>query len=183
MRHARSSSPWIEGVRPQRPPRTRPRSARCFEASTADIAVCDVRGVEPDAVTVDALAGLLRSPRAVTAARHPAERLGGAPQFVDFMGLEDVVARLEAVGQAEQREDALGVEEERDAFDAIAPASISTTSTTTGGASAGLAAGLYDARTRARRCAVGASRPLAAGPGRQAPGADVLTGPRATGQV
>jgi ABC-type transporter Mla MlaB component len=54
--------------------------------------VCDVRGVEPDAVTIDALARLQ-----LAAARHGRRiRLGHASselrQLVAFMGLEDVLA-------------------------------------------------------------------------------------------
>jgi ABC-type transporter Mla MlaB component len=59
--------------------------------SGASIAVCDVRRVEPDAVTVDALARLQLAAR-----RHGCEvRLlhGSAPlcQLVEFMGLTNVL--------------------------------------------------------------------------------------------
>ena len=57
----------------------------------ADVAVCDVRGVEPDAVTVDALARLQ-----LGAGRNACQvRLRGASDelraLVAFMGLADVL--------------------------------------------------------------------------------------------
>jgi ABC-type transporter Mla MlaB component len=58
----------------------------------ASVALCDVRGVEPDAVTVDALARLQLAAR-----RHGCRvRLRYASdelvELVDFMGLTDVLA-------------------------------------------------------------------------------------------
>ena len=68
------------------------RICALLEASTADLAVCDVRGVEPDAVTVDALARLQLAARRyrcrVTLRNASAELL----DLVAFMGLEDVLA-------------------------------------------------------------------------------------------
>ena len=60
-------------------------------SSGADVALCDVRGVEPDAVTVEALARLQ-----LGALRHGCEvRLRNASdellEIVAFMGLRDVL--------------------------------------------------------------------------------------------
>ena len=60
-------------------------------SSGADVALCDVRGVEPDAVTVEALARLQLGAR-----RHGCEvRLRNASvellELVGFMGLRDVL--------------------------------------------------------------------------------------------
>jgi ABC-type transporter Mla MlaB component len=61
-------------------------------AKTPSVALCDVHGVEPDAVTVDALARLQLAAR-----RYGCRvRLRGASEdlreLVAFMGLEDVLA-------------------------------------------------------------------------------------------
>jgi ABC-type transporter Mla MlaB component len=68
------------------------RVCALLEASTADVAVCDVRGVEPDAVTVDALARLQLAARRhrcrVILRNASAELL----DLVAFVGLEDVLA-------------------------------------------------------------------------------------------
>ena len=63
-----------------------------LHANRPDSAVCDVVGVEPDAVTVDALARLQ-----LAALRHGCRvRLSGASpelrELVHFMGLADVLA-------------------------------------------------------------------------------------------
>lgn len=63
-----------------------------LEKSGADIALCDVRGVEPDAVTVDALARLQLAARRYgcrVRLRHASAELR---EIVAFMGLEDVLA-------------------------------------------------------------------------------------------
>jgi ABC-type transporter Mla MlaB component len=62
-----------------------------LSSSYAEIALCDVAGVEPDAVTVDALARLQLAAR-----RHGCQvRLRDASddllELVDFMGLTDVL--------------------------------------------------------------------------------------------
>jgi ABC-type transporter Mla MlaB component len=67
------------------------RVCALFAASSAEIARCDVRGVEPDAVTVDALARLQLAAR-----RHRCSvRLVNASHelldLVAFMGLADVL--------------------------------------------------------------------------------------------
>jgi len=73
--------------------------------------VCDVGFLAPDARTVDALARFQ-----LTARRHGLElRLrhasGELRELLAFMGLADVL-RVEPGGQAEQREQSAGVEEE-----------------------------------------------------------------------
>ena len=67
------------------------RVCALFERSRAGVAVCDVSGVEPDAVTVDALARLQLAAR-----RHGCQvRLRRASsellELVEFMGLRDVL--------------------------------------------------------------------------------------------
>ena len=67
------------------------RVCALLRESGADIAVCDVRGVEPDAVTVDALARLQLAARRLCCQvrlRNASEELLG---LVDLMGLEDVL--------------------------------------------------------------------------------------------
>jgi ABC-type transporter Mla MlaB component len=60
--------------------------------SSAGLAFCDVRGVEPDAVTVDALARLQLAARGYgcqVRLRYASDEL---TQLVAFMGLDDVLA-------------------------------------------------------------------------------------------
>jgi ABC-type transporter Mla MlaB component len=62
-----------------------------LEGSGAGVALCDVRGVEPDAVTVDALARLQLAARrhgGQVRLRHASEEL---LDLVAFMGLRDVL--------------------------------------------------------------------------------------------
>jgi ABC-type transporter Mla MlaB component len=62
-------------------------------SSRADVALCDVAGVEPDAVTVDALARLQLAARrhaCTVRLRHASDELC---ELVAFMGLDDVLAR------------------------------------------------------------------------------------------
>jgi ABC-type transporter Mla MlaB component len=68
------------------------RVCASLETAAAGVASCDVRGIEPDAVTVDALARL-----ALGARRHGCQvRLRNASpelrQLVAFMGLGEVLA-------------------------------------------------------------------------------------------
>jgi ABC-type transporter Mla MlaB component len=96
-----------------------------LQSSGHDQVVCDVGAVtEPDAGTVEALA------RMQLAARRLGGRLslrGACGELRDLLmlwGLTDVLPcddlPLEAIGHAEKREPAGGVEEERDAADPIA---------------------------------------------------------------
>ena len=66
----------------------------------ASLALCDVAGVEPDAVTVDALARLqlvARRQRCRVILRNASEEL---VDLVAFMGLEDVLTATPRGGQA-----------------------------------------------------------------------------------
>ena len=78
--------------------------------------VCDVRALPPDATAVDALARLQLAVRRIgldIRLRHASSELQG---LIVCCGLDDVL-RIEAGGQAEQREDCLGAEEERELDD------------------------------------------------------------------
>ena len=69
--------------------------------------------LDPDALTIDALARLQLSSRRVgleLRLRHASNEL---QELLAFVGLDEVL-RLEAGGQAEQREQRVGVEEERE---------------------------------------------------------------------
>ena len=78
--------------------------------------ICEVGSLAPDAVTIDAMARL----------QLVARRLGqqvvlrGASsellELLELFGLSDVL-RVEAGGQPEEREERVGVEEEREAHD------------------------------------------------------------------
>jgi ABC-type transporter Mla MlaB component len=62
-------------------------------SSRADVALCDVGGVDPDAVTVDALARLQLAARrhgCTVRLRHASHELR---ELVAFMGLADVLAQ------------------------------------------------------------------------------------------
>jgi ABC-type transporter Mla MlaB component len=76
------------------------RVCALLEASTAEIAVCDVRDIEPDAVTVDALARLQ-----VAARRHRCRVLlrnasAELLDLVEFMGLQDVLGAMPRAAEA-----------------------------------------------------------------------------------
>jgi hypothetical protein len=96
--------------------------ADCLRGDAAGgTVICDVRAVvRPDVVTVEALARLRLTARRhgyalVVDGAHPRLRL-----LADLLGLADLLARdgsLELGGQAEQREEAFGVEEVVDARD------------------------------------------------------------------
>jgi ABC-type transporter Mla MlaB component len=98
------------------------RVCRLLERSGADVALCDVdRLVEPDAVAIDALARLQLSARRIGCRirlRHGSDELH---ELLAFVGLNSVVPtcglRLEPGGQAEEREQLLGAEEERELGD------------------------------------------------------------------
>jgi ABC-type transporter Mla MlaB component len=84
----------------------------------ATIIDCDLSAlVHVDARTVDALARLQLAARR----RGCRMRLRDAPtellDLLELMGLSDVLLRVEPVGQAEQREHGVGVEEERELDD------------------------------------------------------------------
>jgi ABC-type transporter Mla MlaB component len=95
------------------------RLRRALEWSGADVAVFDVGALgDPDGGTVDALARAQLTARRLgcrITLRHAGGRL---QELLDLAGLRDVL-RVEAVGEAEQREQALGVEEEGDPAEPI----------------------------------------------------------------
>ena len=67
------------------------RVCALLDQSGADVALCDVTGVEPDAVTVDALARLQLAARRKSCQvrlRHASDEL---LELVAFMGLRDVL--------------------------------------------------------------------------------------------
>jgi hypothetical protein len=78
--------------------------------------VCDVGALAPDAVAVDTLARLQLTARRLgleIRLRHASKEL---QELLAFVGLDDAL-RVEAGGQAEKREQRLGVEEERELDD------------------------------------------------------------------
>jgi len=75
-----------------------------------------VHALAPNAITLDALARLHLSLRRLgleLCLRNPSSEL---QELITFVGLGDVL-RVEAVGKAKQREQRLGVEEERELHD------------------------------------------------------------------
>jgi ABC-type transporter Mla MlaB component len=67
------------------------RVCALLNGSRAEVALCDVAGVEPDAVTVDALARLQLAARR-TGCRVRLRNASGDPLgLVSFMGLSDVL--------------------------------------------------------------------------------------------
>ncbi|MEJ7797023.1 MAG: STAS domain-containing protein [Solirubrobacteraceae bacterium] len=69
------------------------RVCALLQRSRADVALCDVGGVEPDAVTIDALARLQLATRrhdCTVRLRHASDEL---LELLAFMGLADVLAQ------------------------------------------------------------------------------------------
>ena len=148
--------------------------------AAAGVVLCDVHGVEPDAVTVDALSRL-RSPRSGADAGSGCEGARELAELVDFIGLPDVLgADRRGVGparrsarydsssqrQAEEREQRLRVEEELEARRSGRPRSRAPAAPT--GRSRSPLGSACTARTRARRSPPRAgqhARAPAAGPG------------------
>ena len=97
------------------------RVCRLLARSGASRVVCDVRGVGPDAVTADALARLQLAARRRGCRVTLCNASDELRALLAFMGLTDVVPdcglRLEPGGQAEQREDPVGIEEESELDD------------------------------------------------------------------
>ena len=92
------------------------RVGELVEDSGADVVLCDIGAVVPDAAAVSALARLQLTARRLgceVRLRCVDEELR---ELLAFMGLSDVL-RLEPGGQPEQREQRLGVEEERELDD------------------------------------------------------------------
>ncbi|MGH3076197.1 MAG: STAS domain-containing protein [Gaiellales bacterium] len=90
--------------------------AALLETSGAEIALCDVGALDADAVALDALARMQlaagRMGRQVVL-RHVTDELRG---LMALVGLDGVL-RIEPGRQAEQREQRVGVEEERELGD------------------------------------------------------------------
>jgi ABC-type transporter Mla MlaB component len=90
--------------------------AAMLEATGADVALCDVGSLRADAIAVDALARIQLAARRMgrrVVLRHAA---GDLRDLLAFVGLAGVL-RIEPGGQAEQREQRVGVEEERELGD------------------------------------------------------------------
>jgi len=90
--------------------------AAVLRTSGAEVVVCDVAGLEADAVAIDALA------RIQLAVRRMGRRLmvrDAADDLLDLLAFAGVagVLGIEPWGQTEQREQRLGVEEERELGD------------------------------------------------------------------
>jgi ABC-type transporter Mla MlaB component len=104
-------------------PRICERVRVLLEGSHADQVVCDVGGlVDPDAVAVDALARLQLTARRLGRRIGLRHASGELQELLTLMGLGDVLPLsallpLEPRGQAEEREQARGVEEEADPAD------------------------------------------------------------------
>jgi ABC-type transporter Mla MlaB component len=83
--------------------------------------ICDVATVvDPDAATVDALARLQLTARRLGGRILLRDPCGELQELISFAGLADVlplVLRVEPIWQLEQREEAVGVQEEADPGD------------------------------------------------------------------
>jgi hypothetical protein len=78
--------------------------------------VCDLRSVAPDGASLDALARLQLNARRLGLELELRNASTELRQLVAFAGLDQVL-RLELEGQPEEREEGLGVEEERELDD------------------------------------------------------------------
>jgi hypothetical protein len=76
----------------------------------------DASALDPDATTIDALARLQLGSRRVGLAVRLRNASGELRELLAFVGLDEVL-RLEPGGQPEQREQRVGVEEERELGD------------------------------------------------------------------
>lgn len=92
------------------------RACALLAESGAGMARCDVRGVEPDAVTVDALARLQLAARRVGLEIRVCNASAELRSLVELVGLTEVL-RVEPGREPEEREDRLGAEEERELDD------------------------------------------------------------------
>jgi ABC-type transporter Mla MlaB component len=87
-----------------------------LEDSGAGLALCDVGGVDANAVTIDALARLQLTARRLGRQLRLQRATDELLELLSFTGLNEVL-RVEPSRQAEQREERLGVEEERELDD------------------------------------------------------------------
>jgi hypothetical protein len=85
-------------------------------APRASTIVCDVGALAADAVAVDALARLQLTARRLGLEIRLRDASIELQELLAFVGLRDVL-RVEAGGQAEQREQRVGIEEERELDD------------------------------------------------------------------
>jgi ABC-type transporter Mla MlaB component len=91
-----------------------------LKGSDVDLLVCDIGALtDPDAVAIDALARLQLTARRLGRRIRFRDACGEVQRLVGFMGLEDIlslgsVSGLELGRKTEEREQALGVEEEAD---------------------------------------------------------------------
>lgn len=101
------------------------RARAVLQRSCADLVLCNVEAlVDPDAVAVDVLARLQLTARRLGRRVRLGHACRDLQELLDFMGLGDVLplaaSGLEPRGQAEEREEGLGVEEEADPVDPTA---------------------------------------------------------------
>jgi ABC-type transporter Mla MlaB component len=89
-----------------------------IEASGAQIVACDLDArVAADLVAVDALARLTLQARRLGCSMVLGTAPDGIEELLEFAGLAELVLAVEAGRQAEQREELVGVEEERELTD------------------------------------------------------------------
>ena len=88
-------------------------AGRCPDPGTID---CDVSGLMPDAAAVDVLARLQLATRRLGLQLRLRGASAELQELVAFVGLREAL-RVETEGQTEQREQRLGVEEERELDD------------------------------------------------------------------
>lgn len=116
---------WSIGGRLQRAhiPRLCGEFSSLLETSDAQVVVCDVGGlIDPDLVAVDAVARLQLAARRRGASVTLLRASNELRELLEFIGLENVVRYRETLlgdplGEAEHREEVLGVEEEREPGD------------------------------------------------------------------
>jgi hypothetical protein len=84
--------------------------------SRASTIVCDVGAVVPEAASVDALARLQLNAQRLGLEIRLLHASSALQELIAFAGLDEVL-RLEAQGQAEEREESRGVEEEAELDD------------------------------------------------------------------
>jgi ABC-type transporter Mla MlaB component len=92
------------------------RAAALLEGSGAEVALCDVGALAADAATIDALARVQLAARRLGRDVCLCDVSDDLRQLLTFAGLADVLG-VEPVGQPEQREERLGVEEEGELAD------------------------------------------------------------------
>ena len=96
-----------------------------LQASDSDHVICDVGALlHPDAGTIEALARMQLTARRLGGRVKLRRACGELRDLLTLSGLSDVLPcdelALEPIGEAEQREPARGVEEERDPGDPVA---------------------------------------------------------------